>query len=119
MAPWRYLCWIVLGVMLLVSAGAAAQERAGFIRGVVYDKDFGTPLAGAQVLIVETGQKVTTTDQGNFVFSQVPPGKYTLVFSKEGYVRQVRADAVVSAGQMTDLDVSLAGEFTDMEEFLV
>jgi len=77
------------------------------------------PLAVAHVLAVETGQEVTTTDQGNFVFSQVPPGKYTLVVSKEGYVRQVKADVVVSAGQLTDVDASLAGEFTEMDEFVV
>lgn len=101
------------------SVGRAAQQTAGSIRGVVSDKDFDTPLSGALVTIVETGQRITTTDQGNFVFSQVPPGKYTLVISKDGYDRQVKADVVVSAGQLTDVDVSLAGEFTEMEEFVV
>lgn len=119
MAPWRILCWIVLGFMLSRSPSFAAQQKAGSLRGVVYDKDFGTPLAGAQVLIVETGQKVSTSDQGNFVFSQVPPGKYTLIFTKEGYLRQVKADVIVSAGQLTDLEASLAGEVTEMKEFLV
>jgi hypothetical protein len=41
------------------------------------------------------------------------------VFSKDGYVRQVKGDVVVIAGQLTDVDVQLAGEFTEMEEFVV
>lgn len=115
----KSLCWIVMSAMLPFGTAAATQQQAGSIRGVVYDKDFDVPLAAAQVMNVETGQRITTTDQGNFVFSQVPPGKYTLVFSKEGYVRQVKADVVVSAGQLTDVDASLSGEFTEMDEFVV
>ncbi len=113
------LPWWSLGFALVLGTQAAALQQAGAIRGVVYDKDFGVPLPGAQVAAVEADQKVTTSDQGNFVFSQVPPGKYTLVFSKEGYVRQVVADVVVSAGKLTDVDISLSGEFTEMDEFVV
>jgi outer membrane receptor protein involved in Fe transport len=112
-------CVIAFGMLFPLSAGVSMQQPVGSIRGVVYDDDFDAPLAGAQVLIVETGQTATTTDEGNFVVSQVPPGKYTLVFSKEGYARQVRADVVVSSGQLTDVDMSLPGEFTEMEEFVV
>ena len=61
--------------MLSLHSSASAQEQSGSIRGVVHDKDFDVPLAEAVVLTVETGQKVTTTDQGNYVFSLVPPGK--------------------------------------------
>ncbi len=112
--------WIAIAAMPLFSASVSAQQQqAGSIRGIVYDEDFGVPLAAAHVLAVETGQEVTTTDQGNFVFSQLPPGKYTLVVSKEGYVRQVKADVVVAAGELTDVDASLAGEFTEMDEFVV
>ncbi|HVS08366.1 MAG TPA: carboxypeptidase regulatory-like domain-containing protein, partial [Planctomycetota bacterium] len=103
----------------LDGAFASQQQPVGSIRGIVLDKDFDVPLMEAQVLNVETGQKVATTDQGNFVFGEVPPGKYTLVFSKEGYVRQVRSDVVVSPGQLTDVNVALTGEFTEMEEFVV
>ncbi len=96
-----------------------AQQPAGSIRGVVLDQDFDVPLAAALVTNLETGEKVTTTEQGNFVLAQVPPGTYTLVFSKDGYVRQVKTGVVVAAGLLTDVDVALAGEFTEMEEFVV
>src|SRR5882672_3223333 len=116
---WSSSCWIVLGAMLPTSVAVASQQQAGSIRGVVYDKDFDVPLAAAQVVAVETGQKVTTSDQGNYVFSDIPAGTYTLVFSKEGFVRQVKAGVIVQPGRLTDLDVSLSGEFTDMDEFVV
>ena len=119
MVSWRGLGWLTLIVMFLLSPHALARQEAGSIRGIVHDKDFDTPLGGAQVTIVETGQTVTTGDQGNYSFGQVAPGSYTLVFSKEGYVRQVSADIVVTAGRLKDVDAALSGEFTELDEFVV
>lgn len=96
-----------------------AQQQAGSLRGVVLDKDFDVPLRGVQVLVVETRQSTVSGDQGTWSIPEAAPGRYTLVFSKEGYVRQVRADVLVAAGQLTDVDAALAGDFTDMEEFVV
>jgi len=115
----RLLRWLFVILFFYISAVSAAAQQAGGIRGVVYDKDFDVPLANAEILIAETGQKVTGTDEGNYVLSQIAPGTYTLVFSKQGYTRQVKANVVVSPGQMTEVDASLAGDFTEMEEFVV
>jgi outer membrane receptor protein involved in Fe transport len=110
----------LIGVIaLLVSCGASHAQESGSIRGVVYDSDFDAPLALAQVLIVETNAKVSASDQGNYVFPLVPPGTYTLVFSKEGYTRQVHGNVVVTSGRLTEVDASLSGEFTEMDEFIV
>ena len=104
---------------LLPMNAAVAAQQAGSIRGIVYDKDFDVPLPAAQVFVVELDLVVATGDQGNFVISPVPPGSYTVMFSKDGYTRQVKSGVVVSSGQLTDVDAELAGEFTDLEEFLV
>lgn len=116
MVEWRSLC--VLGILVPLGVAASTQQ-AGSIRGIVTDKEFGGPLSAVQVSTVETGQKTTTTDQGHFVFTQVPPGTYTLVFTKEGYIRQVKGGVAVAADSLTDLDVQLAGEVNEMDEFVV
>ncbi len=96
-----------------------AQEEMGSIRGIVIDEDFESPIGMAKIEIAELAKIVNTQDQGNFVFMSVAPGTYTLVFSKLGYVRRVRANVVVTPGKLTDIRVSLAGEYTDLEEFVV
>lgn len=108
---------LLIGFLLFVHTALA--EQAGSIRGTAYDSDFDAPLTAAQVSIAETGETVVTSDEGNYVFGQVEPGNYTLVFSKNGYTRQVKADVVVSPGQMTEVNASLSGEFEEMEEFVV
>ena len=110
---------LLLGTTVASLCGLSVAQQGGTIRGIVSDRDFEAPLAGAKVLVVETGQQTLSTEQGNFVLPDVPAGRYTLVFSKDGYVRQVSADVVVSTGQLTDVNVALAGDFTEMEEFLV
>ena len=116
MVTLRLPAWFFLGVALSLTAPVFAQEVPGSIRGLVSDKEFDVPLVGAVITIAETGQRVTTGDGGNFVFKAVVPGRYTLVFSKDGYQRVVRADVAVSAAQLTDADASLPGEFTELEE---
>jgi TonB-dependent receptor len=109
---------ILLSIFLVFAVPAFAQQQGG-IRGTVYDKDFDAPLPGAEITIGGTDQKVESTSEGNYVFSQVKPGVHTLIFSKEGYVRQLATDIVVSPGQMAEVDASLPGDFAEMEEFVV
>ena len=110
--------WFLFLLTITFSLSASA-EQVGSIRGVIYDKDFDAPMPGVQILIAETDQKAETSDQGNFLLNEVPPGAYTIVISKEGYTRQVKGDVVVSEGQMTEIEASLSGEFNEMEEFVV
>ena len=112
----RWFFFIALSVSVTC---AFAAEQAGGIRGMIYDKDFEAPLAAGQVTIAETQETVTATEEGNYVFGEVPPGTYTLIFSKDGYTQQIKADVVVAPGQMTEVDAWLSGEFTEMEEFVV
>ncbi len=116
--PWRLFVWAGLTVVLLPVAVAGAQQ-SGSIRGMVYDREFDVPMPLAQVQIAETGQTVRASSEGNYAFGEVPPGRYTLVFSREGYHRQVVSDVVVTPGQMTEVDASMSGDFEEMEEFVV
>ncbi|MBI1335803.1 MAG: TonB-dependent receptor plug domain-containing protein [Phycisphaera sp.] len=111
---WR---WVSGGTAMFIAATVWAQQM-GSIRGVVYDKDFQAPLAGAVVTVAETGEKAAANEQGAYSI-QLPPGTYNLVFSKDGYTSTPRSNVVVSEGQLTEVEVLLSGDFTDMDEFVV
>lgn len=119
MLGWSPLCSIVIGAMLFPSGEASQPRPAGSIRGLVQDQDFGVPLGAVQVLAVEPNRKVLTNQQGTYVLADLQPGTYTLTFSKDGYIQHVRSGVVVSEGQLTEVNVELSGEVTDMDEFVV
>ena len=118
-AAYRLLPRVVTGALLTVNWLAASQAGAGSVRGTVQDADFGVPLPLVRVELSELELRVETDNQGGYLFEAVPPGQYTLVFWKPGYVRQVKTDVVVASGRLSEVDVSLAGEFTEMEELVV
>ncbi|HKX45230.1 MAG TPA: TonB-dependent receptor, partial [Planctomycetota bacterium] len=115
----RARLWIALLLAMCPSLAHAAPPQAGGIRGQVRDADFDVPLPAAQVLLVETGRTATTDEQGLFSLVDIAPGSYTLVVSKAGFTRQMRTGVAVLAGRLTDVDVALAGEFTELDEFVV
>ena len=118
LVPRWSLALLAPSIALFAAADVSAQQ-AGSLRGVIFDNDFDVPLVGAQVLIDETGDKVTTGPDGGFLFASLKPGSYTLVITKDGYSRLVRSGVVVNDGQLTEFDGRLEGAFEEMEEFVV
>ncbi len=104
--------------MLQFTAAFGFGQQSGSIQGTVKDADFDAPLVGAKVELVETRTSVETGARGGYSFPDVAPGSYTLVFSKSGYTRSLREVAVL-AGQLSDADAELEGDFTDLDEFVV
>lgn len=116
----RNLLFVGLGIVLSIMSGRVYAQLTGAIRGLVTDKDFNDePLGGVKVMIVQTEQSVISDDQGGYLLSDVAPGTYTLVFSKDDFVQQIKTEVLVSAGQLTEVNASMPGEFTEMDEFIV
>lgn len=109
-----------VAITLAISGTAAAQATAtGSLRGIITDREFGTPVAEASITVLGTRARGTTSETGAFLIRDVPPGTYTVVIAKDGYVREVRPNVRVGEGALVDLDAAMAGEFEDMEEFVV
>src|SRR5262245_47606223 len=77
------------------------------LRGTVADAKTSTPVADAQVTIVELARSIRTDAEGKFEFRDVTPGKYTLTVSTIGYIF-VRRPAEVSTKASLDLTIPLA-----------
>jgi outer membrane receptor protein involved in Fe transport len=110
--------FLVLASLLALLPGGSAAELGG-IRGSVRDKDFGTPLAGVRVLVAGLPLGSVTQADGTFLLDRVPVGRYLLSFSRDGYERATVSDVTVLAGQLADVQVELAAEIVDLDEFTV
>ncbi len=86
--------------------GDVAGDDTGTIVGVVVD-DSLTPVAGVQVaLLDEEGVSAVTDDVGNFKFTGLAPGSYSLAVQKLGFDSAVKKVSV-QAGQTADVQFTL------------
>src|SRR5438876_5717778 len=107
---------VLVGAALAVlgaPARLAAQSQAttGIIRGVVSDPN-GAPVAGAHVVLHETGtnfQRTLTTDAGgNFTGTLLPLGTYDVTARSVGFAEVKRTGISLGVGETVALRLPLA-----------
>ena len=74
-------------------------STTGSIKGTVAS-DLFEALGGATVAVVETGDETTVAKNGEFVFNDLEPGRFTLIASALGYGQGTRA-VDVKAGEVS------------------
>ena len=101
---------ITCGLFLMFAVGVAnAQFKAG-IQGTVTDTAGGL-VQDAKITLTntETGktQETTSSSEGFYRLSGLPPGKYKLTVEKAGYKQKVFDNVVVNAEAVQGIDVPL------------
>src|SRR5688572_8386558 len=99
---------VIAAVALLIPSLALAD---GTIRGMLTDSVKGTPLTGAAVRLQPGDRTVVTDRSGEFVFTQVPAGSYTIDASYLGLEPKSTSIQVVD-GQIARADAVLASSGT-------
>ena len=102
--------YLLLGILLICGIYQACVpdvELPGSIYGVVADKATGEPIKSAGVELSPGGLKTITGSEGQFEFTELDPGKYTLLITKTGYLEGVSSTIEVKAGQQAKGDVQL------------
>ena len=108
-------------VILLATGGSlSAQSIYGNIRGLVTDPS-GASMASAKVTLINEGtsaeRSVLTNNLGEYVFSQVVPGTYTVAVEAPGFKKVDRKSVVLETqGQVT---VDLKMEVGNVSESVV
>jgi len=106
----KYICVKFSHRTMLLAATACIAPVAAFaqnaVTGNVVDEN-GNPLPGAQVNIVETGQRVITDRQGRFFIPSLPEGEVTLNVLYRG-IGETSETVMVSGGVTNDVQITLA-----------
>ena len=106
---YRRTFWTSL-LLLVIAFTASAQEFRGSLNGKIMDPQ-GAVVPGSKVDLknIETGVVVsaTTDGDGSYSFSLVPPGKYSLTVTKDGFNTAVRDGIQVRVADKLTLDVQL------------
>lgn len=95
---------------LLACSCLPATALAGDLRGTVNSATLERPVQGARVVVMETGQSVTTDEEGRYAMAGLGAGTYTLIFTQPGY-EESRVEVIVpeQGEAIADARISLSG----------
>jgi hemoglobin/transferrin/lactoferrin receptor protein len=94
------------------------RGQTATLAGCVVDAANGRALPDAVVLLLETGQKKNTTDEGRFTFGSLAAGQYTLSVHHIAF-GTVERSIVLSSGERESVFVSLQPAIFQSEEVVV
>src|SRR5580704_14812260 len=77
---------IVISLLLLLTVtNLRSQSSGSMLSGSVRDSASGKPVPGVSVFLNSTSKGTVTHDDGSFILTGIPPGRYQLVVSAIGY----------------------------------
>ena len=99
---------LVAACLCAVSCGGnEVIDIYGSISGKVTDVSTGDPLTAAQVTLIPGANTIQTSADGEFSFSGLDEGQYTVSVQKSGYQAN-RKNVTVISGESTNIVVTLA-----------
>ena len=106
----KYPRILFFAILLLLSARAQAQSTFGAILGAVHDNT-GAVVAGAQVVLTNAGTSAQRTQisdgEGNFTFSNVDVGKYSLTITAPGFEKYSLPEISLTARESRRVEATL------------
>jgi hypothetical protein len=100
----------VLLVCLMCCLSAAAQSSTSSVSGTVVDPQ-GNVIAGATVTLTNAQKNFTrtqtTTDNGTFAFTLIPPGQYQVDAEAKGFKKGILTDVSAQVAKPTTVTVQL------------
>ncbi|MCK5572364.1 MAG: TonB-dependent receptor plug domain-containing protein, partial [Bacteroidetes bacterium] len=106
-------------ILLLLTAPHLALAQSGTVAGRVLDAETGSTLPGVNVSLQGTLLGSATNSSGEFVFSGVPAGSYSVTFSLVGYQRKLVPHIVVREGDTVRVSVELTAVAIQTEPVIV
>jgi len=118
---WQLKTVFFLAFIFVFSARLFAQDiTSGTIQGIVLDEQ-GAVVPGATVearnVATNFTKSFTTDDDGRFTFLSMPPGRYVVSVTKQGFAKLNQENIDVTVGRQVSLNLNLkvsgvAGEVT-------
>jgi len=107
----------VLLIVFLISNAFA--QTTGKIIGKILDSETNEPIAGANVLLLDTKLGSSTDLEGDFMILNIPPGTYNLEFQMIGYNTVREEGLLVSVNRTTSTTVELTPAVLESEVIVV
>lgn len=110
--------FVLFQLFLILCLVLPDRLLAGAVTGTVTDQTSGAPLAGASVIVLETGDSTTTDASGQYLFDNIADGRYTLLVGLTDYQPLILTN--VSFGRCCQIvaDVNHSGAGPDIADLV-
>ncbi|MBC8180828.1 carboxypeptidase regulatory-like domain-containing protein [candidate division KSB1 bacterium] len=115
----RRLFLILFTVVLILSINNVYSGDTGTIAGKVIDAKTGKGLRGARVYIMKAKLKSGTNSEGEFLITNVPPGKYTVRGDMHGYKSEKISNVRSDVDHTTSITIELETDLTQTSIIIV
>ncbi len=112
--------FLILAAILMNGLSSYAQSNQT-IRGTVVDAFSGAPIIGASIIVIDSQPFIGTVsnENGEFVFNNIKPGRYSFGASILGYKTQVFSNIMIISGKQAVLDYKLEEKVQSLDEVVV
>ncbi len=106
---------------LLLTFNSHGQNLTQVVRGKIVDQQSGSPIIGANVIIMGTSPLLGATSdmEGNFRIANVPLGRQNIKVTFIGYEESTLSEVLVSTGKEVVLNITLRESFVAMDEIVI
>ena len=108
---------IILASILLMMNSVSGMAQS--IRGVVTEATTGEPVIGATVFVKELKKGSITNMDGEYSFSDLPPGRYTIEASYVGFTPYTINEVLVAGNKEQVINMEMSEATQDLKEIVV
>lgn len=105
-----YAVVMLIGIALCPVRGLAQAAMQGIVR----DDSTARPLPGVEVLVAGTSHRTTTGEDGRYLLSGLPAGRFQVLFRAVGYL-PARIEVVLTDGETTRVNQSLGTSVVQLD----
>jgi TonB-linked SusC/RagA family outer membrane protein len=115
------IAFCLVACLLVAGAPVAAQQspQTGTIVGMVTNGETGQPMPGVQVFLEETTVGRITQENGRFLLTNIPAGRYTVIAQMIGFGTGRSERVVVAAGSSVEVNFVLRVQALSLDELVV
>lgn len=113
---------LIMMLVLLCSFFRGSLQAESFtenIRGKVYDKTTLSAISEVEVRLVRSGLLAITNESGEFLFKDVPVGRYDISFAHLSYKAFTKPSVLVVSSRETYLELGMEASVQALEELIV
>jgi len=89
------------------------------VKGTIIEDKTGQPLPGATVTIIELNKSRVTDANGNFIFSKIEPGTYSIKVTALTFQEKQVTEVIIVKDEIVNLSISLQEKSNQLDEVVI